>query len=182
MIFDLILSTLFSHLIMAYKESRGKPTFNKKAYNDHAAKSREIKKALTHRSNLKRSYLKLLKKEGYTTEDKDEKEEDEKEEYEDEREKDGSDNEDGDESDEKPKKSKRKQLTFAEKAKLVKQRKEEKRAQRLEQIQNKRKMLESRTKAREQKKESLTQKTRTGQPLMGPRINNLLEKIKSEGR
>lgn len=33
---------------------------------------------------------------------------------------------------------------------------------------------------REKKKESLSQKTRTGQPLMGPRIANLLEKIQKD--
>lgn len=41
-------------------------------------------------------------------------------------------------------------------------------------------MIEKANRDRERKKERISKRTKSGQPLMGPRINNLLDKIKNE--
>lgn len=60
-----------------------------------------------------------------------------------------------------------------ERKKFLRELREKEKKQRMETVQLKRE-------ARDKKKELLSQKTRTGQPLMGPRINNLLEKIQKQ--
>lgn len=71
-------------------------------------------------------------------------------------------------------------MNFREKAQMAKERKTEQRQKKLEEIQTRRQALERETKKREQRKESLAKRTRSGQPLMGPRINSLLDKIKAD--
>ena len=69
-------------------------------------------------------------------------------------------------------------LNFAERAKIAKERKEHQRKEKLQNIREQRENAEKKKKDREAQKAVLAQKTRTGQPLMGPRINSLLDKIK----
>ncbi|KAM9914340.1 hypothetical protein OXX59_004036 [Metschnikowia pulcherrima] len=73
---------------------------------------------------------------------------------------------------------KRKPLNFAERAKLAKERKEQKREEELKRVQERRQRLAQSQKEREQKKLSLQKRTRRGQPVMGPKINDLLDKIR----
>ncbi|GEQ69057.1 hypothetical protein JCM33374_g2728 [Metschnikowia sp. JCM 33374] len=73
---------------------------------------------------------------------------------------------------------KRKPLNFAERAKLAKERKEQKREEELRRVQERRRRLEQSQREREQKKLSLSKRTRRGQPVMGPKINDLLDKIR----
>lgn len=74
----------------------------------------------------------------------------------------------------------RKPMNFAERAKIAKERKEATRKEKLQSIKAKRATMEHKSRERELKKERLSKKSRTGQPLMGPRINNLLDKIKND--
>ncbi|ODV78807.1 rRNA processing [Suhomyces tanzawaensis NRRL Y-17324] len=117
------------------------------------SKSRDIKKALTHRARLRKGYFKLLEQEGESIPEKDVAK-----------------------SEERAKPT----MNYAERAKIAKQRKEEQRKEKLERVQDRRKAIEKKDKERELKKLRLSQKTKTGQPLMGPRINNLLEKIRKD--
>lgn len=144
----------------------------------------EIKKSLTHRARLRKNYFKLLK-----NEDPKRYEEELKKEQQ------ASDDQ-GDEANENTnnrdksaykKKNSRveehsdhKRLSFAEKAKIIKERKEEKRKRAIEEIAEKKRMIEKANRDRERKKERISKRTKSGQPLMGPRINNLLDKIKNE--
>ncbi|CDK25795.1 unnamed protein product [Kuraishia capsulata CBS 1993] len=124
----------------------------KKIY-DRETKSSDIKRSLTHKSNLRKNYFKLLEREGEQLPERDQEQA----------------------SESKP------TLTYQERAKLARERKERKRQDKIETTKRnlqdaKRKRIE-----REQKKEKLLKaKTKTGQPLMGPRISNLLEKIKKD--
>ncbi|CCG21895.1 Fyv7 protein [Candida orthopsilosis Co 90-125] len=135
-------------------------------------KSADIKRALTHRARLRKNYFKLLKHEGLEEPSKDKSDTD--------GESDNDEEEEGDVSHEKhesrPKQSK--PTSFAERAAIAKQRKAEKRNERLQKIQEKLTDVARQEKIRELKKKELSQKTKRGQPVMGPRINNLLEKIK----
>lgn len=72
----------------------------------------------------------------------------------------------------------RKPMNFAERARLARERKEQNRQDQLERVREKREMILESKRLREQKKNSLTQRTKRGQPVMGPRINDLLEKIR----
>ncbi|RCK65818.1 rRNA-processing protein FYV7 [Candida viswanathii] len=142
--------------------------YNKKKFVDRReAKSQDIKRALTHRARLRKNYFKLLEKEGLQESRKPEDDE--------------ADNEEQGEEKLKPKpKPKKKGINFEERAKIVKQRKEEKRKQKLERVQEKLNRIETKSKERALRKEQLKKTTTKGQPLMGPRINNLLDKIKKD--
>lgn len=72
----------------------------------------------------------------------------------------------------------RKPMNFAERAKLARERKEQQRQEQLDRVREKRSMIEESRRVREKKKDKLTQRTRRGQPVMGPRINDLLDKIR----
>ncbi|EMG47977.1 FYV7 rRNA-processing protein FYV7 [Candida maltosa Xu316] len=139
----------------------GKPPHqNRKKYVDRReAKSQDIRRALTHRARLRKNYFKLLEKEGIDT-------------TKDEHRNDGDDQED--------RKTKKPGINFEERAKIVKQRKEERRRSKLEQVQERISDMETKSKIRALKKEQLKKSTSKGQPLMGPRINNLLDKIKKD--
>ncbi|KAG7192860.1 rRNA-processing protein fyv7 [Scheffersomyces spartinae] len=125
-------------------------------------KANDIRKAITHRSRLRKKYFQLLKEEGLEErpkevgEDKDQQQHHHKEQ---------------------PKKN---PTNFAERAKKVKERKEEKRQAKLESVRDKRRRLEESEQRRELVRSRVTQKTSKGQPLMGPKINNLLDKIRKD--
>ncbi|CAH2352912.1 rRNA-processing protein Fyv7p [[Candida] railenensis] len=146
----------------------------KNPYKDRKEyKSDEIKKSLTHRARLRKNYFKLMEKEGLPID----KNEDENEA---ESENDNKSESRGNTRREYKKPDSKKPMNFAERAKLAKERKDLNRREKLESIKNRREVMAQRSKEREFKKERLSKKSRTGQPLMGPRINNLLDKIKSE--
>lgn len=133
------------------RDARVNPWKNRKE-----SKSREISRLLTHRAHLRKKYFKMIEKEDP-----------------------GSAPVDGRKSErssfepnEKPK------LNFAERAKMAKERKERQRKEKLQSIREQRENADKKKKDREAQKAVLAQKTRTGQPLMGPRINSLLDKIK----
>ncbi|KAH3668928.1 hypothetical protein OGAPHI_002683 [Ogataea philodendri] len=72
-------------------------------------------------------------------------------------------------------------LSFQDRLKLKHERKERKRQSQIEKTRKTYQKLKESEKTREvQSKKLQKAKTRTGQPLMAPRINNLLDKIKSE--
>lgn len=169
--------------MVAYK---GKFKHQKNPYRDRKEhKSDEIKKSLTHRARLRKNYFKLLEKEGIPETKREDRQDSHQQE---------GDNSEDDEQDENSSKlpapkyrerkpldnSTKKPMNFAERAKLAKERKEQNRKDKLQAIKERREQISLRVKEREYKKERLTKRTRSGQPLMGPRINNLLDKIKSD--
>lgn len=117
----------------------------------------EIKKALVHRARLRKQYLKDLKEQGEELPEKAPRKENE-------------------EKHNRP----YPKPNYQERAEIAKKRKEVARKEREAKRQEYTKNAEKKRAEREKKKELLSQKTRTGQPLMGPRIANLLEKIKNE--
>lgn len=136
--------------------------FDQKKHKDlRDFKNKEIKKSLTHRARLRKNYFKILQKEGITPNEP-------------------SDEQVSDTEQPDTENHHRKPLSYAEKAAAIKQRKEEQRKQKLEQIRQKRQNIDKSNQKRETVKTKLSQKTRHGQPLMGPRINNLLDKIKKD--
>ncbi|KAI5970302.1 FYV7 [Candida margitis] len=144
----------------------------KKFIDRREAKSADIKRALTHRARLRKNYFKLLKDEGLEEHSKD------KQESEDESSDEEGHSEDEETETRESKLAKSKPASFAERAAIAKQRKAEKRQERLSKIQEKLTNVARQEKIRELKKKELSQKNKRGQPVMGPRINNLLEKIK----
>ncbi|CEP22749.1 rRNA-processing protein FYV7 [Cyberlindnera jadinii] len=120
------------------------------------SKNREIRQALTHKARLKRKYLKELERSGESVPDKEEVHR----------------HRVVREADKGPSFQERQQIA-KERKKFLRELREKEKKQRMETVQLKRE-------ARDKKKELLSQKTRTGQPLMGPRINNLLEKIQKQ--
>lgn len=128
---------------------RREPFKGKRFHKDlREFKTQEIKRSLVHKSRLKKSYFKLLEQEGESVPEKQSRSDD------------------------------KKQLDFTERAKLAKERKERDRQQRLLQVQEKRGAIEKARKKRVELRNSLTKKTKTGQPSMGPKISNLLDKIR----
>lgn len=151
---------------------------NKKRFVDRReTKSADIKRALTHRARLRKNYFKLLKHEGLEEPSREKPEVSDGE---------SSDEEEPEDSElhetHEPKSKKPKPTSFAERAAIAKQRRAEKRHERLQKIQEKLTMVERQEKIRELKRKELSQKTKRGQPVMGPRINNLLEKIKKNNQ
>lgn len=133
------------------RDARVNPWKNRKE-----SKSREISRLLTHRAHLRKKYFKMIEKEDP-----------------------GSAPVDGRKSENPSFEAKEKpKLNFAERAKIAKERKERQRKEKLQSIREQRENAEKKKKDREAQKAVLAQKTRTGQPLMGPRINSLLDKIK----
>jgi hypothetical protein len=133
------------------RDARVNPWKNRKEY-----KSREISRLLTHRAHLRKKYFKMIEKEDP-----------------------GSAPDDGRNAEKSSFEAKEKpKLNFAERAKMAKERKERQRKEKLQSIREQRENTEKKKKEREAQKAVLAQKTRTGQPLMGPRINSLLDKIK----
>lgn len=195
----------------------------RKHLDSRELKSFEIKRALTHRARLRKSYFKLLEKEGVpeprdqtdeTVQQKQFHETSSKQSNSEDafgRETSGPSNDAPSDSDEqsdiegsssKPQKrhslppqdklhkprprkqtsipQERKQLSFAERAKIAKERKDQNRQAKLQEVQDRRRLVELKSRERELKKSKLTKSTKNGQPLMGPRINNLLDKIRKD--
>ncbi|KAG5365753.1 rRNA-processing protein [Yarrowia sp. B02] len=198
--------------------------------NRHKAKLDEIKKSLTHRSNVKRNYFKMLKKEGLSIPERESKFSEDKPEAA-EKAEDESDDEEGseegtedsaeeqggffegeasgseaeaddleDEEEEKPKRRKplpdqqaptkqqlremhesqkpRKPMNFKERAALAKERKQKAREEREALIQKNKEDRERKLKKRAKLTKQMTKTTRSGQPLMTPRINKILDQLK----
>ncbi|QRG36428.1 hypothetical protein FDK38_000766 [Candidozyma auris] len=192
---------------MAGPQERRKPFRGKRFHKDlREYKNQEIKRSLVHRARLRKSYFKLLEKEGEEGEansrdakghkevaSSDESPNSDSESSASEGE--NSESEDEDEISQSssvkqraplppqrpPKKevAKKRPMDFLERVKLAKERKEQQKEEKLRRIQEKRRMIEQKQKEREKRKESLSKKTRTGQPVMGPKISNLLEKIRN---
>ena len=157
-------------------------------------KIQEIKKSLTHRARLRKNYFKLLEKEGLkeghrTDDHRAEQQGDEENNSDD----DVLETQNGDDKDkidapkskyrEKGSKPTKKAPTnFAERAQRVKENKEQKRKDKLQSIKDRREQIALKSQERELAKRRLTTRTKTGQPLMGPRINNLLDKIKKNAQ
>lgn len=154
--------------------------FDKKKYKDlRDFKTKEIKRSLTHRARLRKNYFKLLEKE-----QKDSKHP-VNEEHQDHNKEDNNSNDHQEKHNEDNDSNEylnpaQKSLTYAERSQLIKQRKEQKRREALKALQDKRSRIERTKIERERAKESLSKKTKYGQPLMGPRINNLLDKIRKD--
>lgn len=186
----------------------------RKHLDSRELKSFEIKRALTHRARLRKSYFKLLEKEG-EPESRDQP--DDTEQRNDIQKSITKANPSGlsmealSDSDQqsdiddpcspphkrqslppqdklhKPRPAKqnsipqdRKQLSFAERAKIAKERKDQNRQAKLQEVQDRRRLVELKRRERDLKKTRVTKSTKSGQPLMGPRINNLLDKIKKD--
>lgn len=173
---------------------------NKKYVDRREAKSFEIKRALTHRARLRKSYFKLLEKEGIPQPRQDQQADEEKDASgipqrdtqleldvelgTDEVEKRNLPQRNNSRTNDKTRQPfvhpQRSRLTFAEKAKIAKERKNTKRQERLQLVQDRRRLVELKQRERELLKVRLTKTTKNGQPLMGPRINNLLDKIRKD--
>lgn len=171
---------------MAGSYEKRKPFKGKKFHKDlREFKSQEIKRSLVHRARLRKNYFKLIEEDKGSEEPVQELGNQSE-----------SNNEDS--SDEKnapraksrtalppqqappppPPPSKRKPINYAERAKLAKQRKEQQREEKLERVQERRQMIEQKNRQRDKQKERLAQRTKSGQPVMGPKISNLLDKIR----
>ena len=129
-------------------------------------KVKEIQRSITKKTRLRKEYLKALKDEGYAVPEKEPKTV-------------------AKESVRKIKEARaiegKKKLD--EKKEIKKQRKrmqkDELNKQRSEQLERIR-VSKEKLQRREDRKKKLTQRTRTGQPLMGPKIEDLLDKIKTD--
>lgn len=168
---------------MAGSYEKRKPFQGKKFHKDlREFKSQEIKRSLVHRARLRKNYFKLI----------DEEKKDLPVGHEDaEPQQSGSESEENDSKQSAkqlralppqrappPEKTKKNPLNFAERAKLAKERKEQQREEKIQRVQERRRALERKNLEREKRKERLSQKTKTGQPVMGPKISNLLDKIR----
>ena len=162
-----------------------KQQFNRKKFTKEY-KVKQIQKNITKRTRLKKQYLKALKEEGYSVPSKDK--------LSNSKESNADDHNADDETVSTSTKNKsvkdlKEEKRLAAKAKiderkrlkkekLDKQREERemRRQKELERI----KLSKERYLQREKRSKRLTQKTRTGQPLMGPKISDLLERIKKD--
>lgn len=173
----------------ANDRSRGSSRISKdkrKYIQGKQGKTDEIRRALTHRARLRKNYFKLLEKEGMdvpereTNNNVEELEEDESE----------NDEEQKDEDNDKPmseieliknKVQNRQALTFQERILLKKERKEKDKQRKMQKTREKLDTMKQRDTRRQRQRERIeSTKTRKGQPLLGPRINSLLEKIRQD--
>lgn len=109
---------------------------------------------MVHKARLRKNYFKELEKQGEAVPEKRERTEGEE--------------------------PRRKPVDFKERARLIKQRKEAAHKERLQRIEEKKKQIAEREARRIKNREALKKTNKYGQPLMGPRIDNLLDKIKKE--
>ncbi|GAV54788.1 hypothetical protein ZYGR_0AS01110 [Zygosaccharomyces rouxii] len=142
------------------KQIRNKDKFTKEY------KLKEIQKNLTKKARLKKEYLKTLKNEGYEVPDKKPipVSKDDIKHLREERALQGKKK--LDEKKEIKKQRKRLQAEHAQEAR----KKAEERV----------KIIEQKEQEREKRKIKMTQKTKTGQPKMGPKIDDMLDKIKND--
>lgn len=177
-----------SSLNMAGAQEKRKPFQGKKFHKDlRDYKNQEIKRSLVHRARLRKNYFKLLESEdgsaGAPGGERVEKEQHS----------DVDSDSDQDSTRRRaplppqrappPQKTQQKPqpkrvVNFAERAKLAKERKEKEREAKIQRVQERRHALERQNKERERKKESLSKRTKSGQPVMGPKISDLLDKIR----
>lgn len=135
----------------------------KKFTKEH--KVRAIQQNITRKARLKKEYFKALKEEGYTVPEQPEsrREVNVKKLKEDRR------NEGKKKIDEKKELKRLRKKEQREKA-------EEHRRQEIEKV----KLIRQKEQEREVKKRKMNKRTRSGQPLMGPKIEDLLSKIKTD--
>lgn len=147
--------------------------------NHREHKVSEIKRSLTHKARLRRNYFKLLEKEGI----------DSKKPSEQNNERDVQSHGDLIQDINKPlhiddnynedSQSKR-VLTYGERLERDKQKKDEAKKAKLREIKETRAHIERRRDEKKKSNMQLSKKTKKGQPVMAPRISQLLEKIKRE--
>lgn len=149
-------------------------------------KTDEIRRALTHRARLRKNYFKLLEKEGMDVPERvnNNNSEVSQEDV------DKSDKDQGNEEDNQPKSEidiikekvqNRQALTFQERIILKKDRKEKDKERKMQKTREKLATMKQKDMKRQRQRERIeSTKTRKGQPLMGPRINSLLEKIRQD--
>lgn len=171
--------------------NKGPRKDTRKYLNGKQGKTDEIRKALTHRARLRKNYFKLLEREGLDVPSK-EGSDIVEEHYRKERAADDNDNDSENETEEnegpkseidiiKEKVKEHKPLTFQERMALKKSRKELDKQRKMESTKKKiQKMKEENYQRQRQTERIRNTKTRKGQPLMGPRINSLLEKIQQD--
>lgn len=129
-------------------------------------KVKEIQKNLTKKARLRKEYLKVLKEEGYSVP---EKNPDTVKTYDAKKAKEERILQGKKRYDEKKEIKRQRKLSQKEQAELRKDRE-------VERI----KMAKEKQVDREKRKRRMTQKTKSGQPKMGPKINDLLDKIKGD--
>lgn len=129
-------------------------------------KLKEIQKSLTHKARLKKGYLKALKEEGYSIPDKKPvgKSKEEIRKLKTELREKGRKKLDEKKYDKKQAKKEQREAS------------EDRRKRDIEDIKNVKNKMEQ----REKRKQRMTKRTRSGQPLMGPKIEDLLGKIKED--
>lgn len=162
----------------------------RKYQNGKQGKTDEIRRALTHRARTRKNYFKLLEREGMDVPERDvvhgsENEGNDKEDA------DSDTNEDMDPEEKRKPKSQieliktkvqnHEALTYQERMILKKDRREKDRKNKMEKTKEKLDTMKMKNLQRRRQTERLQNtKTRKGQPLMGPRINSLLEKIRQD--
>lgn len=172
-------------------QGKRKPFQGKQKHKDlREFKNQEIKRSLVHRARLRKNYFKLIESEENGRPDERpldhpdpslEKQFLDSESQEDKHTPASESQEDKPEhkhTARKPLPPQKAKLDFAERAKKAKDRKVQRREDELRRVQERRQRLEEERRKRELKKESLSKRTSRGQPVMGPRINDLLEKIR----
>lgn len=181
-----------------YRNARGPKKDTRKYLKGKEGKTDEIRKALTHRARLRKNYFKLLEREGLDVPDKEPRGDVEDASGSNEQEnaeKEDSENEHDDELEKKEEMSKPKTqielikekvknheaLTFQERILIKKDRREKDKQFKMQKTKEKLNTMKEKDYKRQRQTERLQNtKTRKGQPLMGPRINLLLEKIKQD--
>ena len=139
-------------------------------YKGREGKTDEIKRALGHRARLRREYFKVLRKEGEHVPNKSIANGTSKQ-YK------RSKNLDFDDK----KLVIKKPFSYQERMNIARKRKEDKRKLRLQKTKEKIQSIHKKETERARKHKMITKgRTKRGQPLMAPRINMLLEKIKKE--
>ncbi|SCU79173.1 LAME_0A07558g1_1 [Lachancea meyersii CBS 8951] len=128
-------------------------------------KVREIQKNLVKKARLKKEYLKVLKEEGYSAPEK--KASEAKLSFREKRERNAAGN--------RQKIDEKKELK-----KLRGQQQREKTLQRQQREQERLKEIKEKERQRGLRSSKVTQRTRSGQPLMGPKIEDLLGKIRAD--
>ena len=146
---------------MPPKQYRNKEKFTREY------KVREIQRSITKKARLRRGYLKALKEEGYSVPDAAPDSSRVKQSVRERRE---------DQRREGKRKFDEKKEMKRERRRTQQEQREESRRQQLESI----RVSKEKFKLRERRSAKLTQRTRSGQPLMGPKIEDLLDKIKND--
>ncbi|SCU83491.1 LADA_0C11760g1_1 [Lachancea dasiensis] len=139
------------------------PRIEKKHSKEY--KAREIQKSLVKKARLRKDYLKALKEEGYTAPEK--KSSEAKVSFKQMKERNAAGN--------------RQKLDEKKEMKKLRNKKQhEKTLERQKQEQERLKDARERERQRQVRSSRVTQRTRSGQPLMGPKIDDLLSQIKAD--